>query len=110
VAELATFPLEDVAPAPAALASAAPAAPTPPSPEQTGVQVTRRPPRPGATGGTRMRIFHARLSEGAVAHLDQQINDWLDQNPEIEVKFANSTVGTWEGKHAEPNLILTLFY
>ena len=71
---------------------------------------SRRAPCADAAGATRMRIFHAKLSDGAVGHLDHQINDWLDQNPEIEIKFANTTVGVWEGKHAEPNLILTLFY
>lgn len=69
-----------------------------------------RPPRPDAKGASRVRIFHARLSDGAVAHLDDQINDWLDRHPEVEIKLANTTVGIWEGKHAEPNLILTVFY
>ncbi len=71
-----------------------------------------RPRRINTTGGgaTHMRIFHSRLSEGAVRHLDEQVNAWLASNPEVEIKFANSTVGVWEGKHAEPNLILTLFY
>ncbi|GMV98211.1 MAG: hypothetical protein HRF43_14020 [Phycisphaerae bacterium] len=70
----------------------------------------RLPPRPDAKGATRMRIFHSRLSEGAVGHLDMQINEWLERHPEIELKFAHTTVGTWEGKHAEPNLIITVFY
>lgn len=71
-----------------------------------------RPRRLNTTGGgaTHMRIFHSRLSEGAVRHLDEQVNAWLAANPDVEIKFANSTVGVWEGKHAEPNLILTLFY
>lgn len=104
--ELTTFPLEETAPATAAPAANAPA----PPPTPVVIPGKRRPPRPDAKGATRMRIFHAKLSDGAVAHLDQQINDWLDQNPEVEIKFANTTVGTWEGKHAEPNLIVTLFY
>ncbi|HOB75383.1 MAG TPA: hypothetical protein PKG54_12765 [Phycisphaerae bacterium] len=100
-----SVPLEEVA-----FDSSAPAIATSPPPVSTAATVSRRPPRPDASGATRMRIFHARLSNGAIAHLDQQVNDWLEQNPEIEIKFANSTVGIWEGKHAEPNLILTLFY
>ena len=28
----------------------------------------------------------------------------------IGIKFSNSTIGSFEGKHTEPNLILTLFY
>lgn len=101
---LETFTLED---APAG----APAMPPPaPAPVAAPLQVQRRPPRAGAQGATRMRIFHAKLSEGAVAHMDQQINDWLDHHPEIEIKFANTTVGVWEGKHPEPNLIISVYY
>ena len=70
----------------------------------------RRPLNATGQGATRLQTFHARLSEGAVGHLDQQINAWLDSHPEIEVKFATSTVGVWEGKHGGPCLILTVFY
>jgi hypothetical protein len=71
--------------------------------------IQQRPISPGP-GATRIRTFHCRLSEGAVTNLDQQVNAWLSRHPEIEIKFAKSVVGVWEGKHAEPNLILTLFY
>ena len=97
-------PLEEVSHGPS---SAPPTAATPPAPAQ---QFHRLPPRPDAKGASRIRIFHARMSDGAVGHLDQQVNEWLDRHPEIELKFATTTVGTWEGKHAEPNLILTVFY
>ena len=42
--------------------------------------------------------------------MNDQINDWLDGNDKISVKTATSTIGMFEGKHAEPNLILTIFY
>jgi hypothetical protein len=103
--EAAPLVLEDAEPAPTA-GPAASAEPTPVGRTHVGYH----PPRPGATGATRLRIFHARLSEGAVGHLEQQINAWLESHPEVEVKFAETTVGVWEGKHAEPNLIVTLFY
>ena len=45
-----------------------------------------------------------------IEHLDEQINEWLDENKEITLKFANSTIGMFEGKHTEPNLIFTFFY
>lgn len=105
--ELTSFPLEEAESVPETAKAPAITAPPPPL---AAAPTIHRPPRTGSSGATRMRIFHARLSDGAVSHLDQQINDWLDQNPEIEIKFSNSTVGTWEGKHPEPNLILTLFY
>jgi hypothetical protein len=63
-----------------------------------------------AISATRCRTFHAKLSEAALEFMNNQINEWLDKNEGITVKFANSTIGIFEGKHAEPNLILTLFY
>jgi len=63
-----------------------------------------------AIAATRCRTFHAKLSEGAMSFLNNQINEWIDGNPNITVKFATSAIGIFEGKHAEPNLILTLFY
>ncbi len=60
---------------------------------------------------SRCRIFHTRISEGALVYLNEQINEWCDQQEDIEIKFATSTVGAFEGKqHVEHHLILTLFY
>jgi hypothetical protein len=60
---------------------------------------------------TRCRTFHAKLSEGALSYMDEQFNEWCDKNPDIEVKFATQTVGTFEGKHStEQHIILTVFY
>jgi hypothetical protein len=59
---------------------------------------------------TRCRTFHAKLSDAAVAYMNTQINEWVDSDPEIEIKFAASTIGVFEGKHAEQNLIITVFY
>ena len=53
---------------------------------------------------------YAKLSDEAVRHMDQQINEWCERNPDVEIKFSTSTVGIWTGKHAEPNLIVTVFY
>jgi len=69
-----------------------------------------RPLEPDTTHATRCRMFHAKLSDGAIDYLNSQINEWLDQNKDISIKFSNSTIGPFEGKHTEPNLIMTLFY
>ncbi|MFQ5494869.1 MAG: hypothetical protein ACE5EX_05770 [Phycisphaerae bacterium] len=70
----------------------------------------KRALEPQGTGATRCRLFHCKLSEGAVEYVNNQINDWLDANEQITIKFATSTIGMFEGKHTEPNLIMTLFY
>jgi len=63
-----------------------------------------------AVGAVRCRIFHAKLSDGALTFMNNQINEWLDEFPDITIKFASSTIGILEGKHAEPHMMLTLFY
>ena len=63
------------------------------------------------TGATRMRTFHVRLSETAMIFLDDHVNEWLDSNPEIEIKFCNATIGVFEGKRGSENqLILNVWY
>ncbi len=61
-------------------------------------------------GAIRCRIFHAKLNDGALQYVQNQINDWIDQNPEVDVKHLNTNVGVVEGKSSEPHLIITLFY
>jgi len=61
-------------------------------------------------GALRIRIFHAKLNDGALKFMEDQINDWVDSNPDIEIKHATTQVGVVEGKSSEPHLIVTLFY
>lgn len=65
---------------------------------------------PKAPTAIRCRSFHSKLTDSALQFMDDQINGWLDTNDHIYVKFATSTIGLFEGKHAEPNLIVTMFY
>ena len=65
---------------------------------------------PRSTNATRCRTFHAKLSAAAIDFMNNQINEWLDGNPEIYIKNATSCIGPFEGKHTEQNLIITLFY
>lgn len=70
----------------------------------------RRPLRPDKVGATRCRVFHCKLSEGALEFMLNQINEWLDGNDQIVVKSMNSTIGPFEGKHTEQHLMVTVFY
>ena len=70
----------------------------------------RRRLDPRSPFGTRCRTFHAKLTDGAVSYMNQLINEWADGNPDVNIKFANSTIGIFEGKHADPHLIVTVFY
>jgi len=64
----------------------------------------------GPHGATRCRTFHCKLTDASFQHLNDQINEWVDQRDDIEIKFAVNTVGVVEGKHADPHLIVTIFY
>lgn len=72
--------------------------------------IYRRPLVAGGKVATRCRTFHARLNDGALNFMNRQINEWVDTNPDIAIKFAASTVGVFEGKKAEAALIVTVFY
>ncbi len=61
------------------------------------------------TGATRCRIFYAKIGPAPMEYMQKSINDWLDQE-ELEVKFVSQVVGVLEGKRAEPNLIVTIWY
>ncbi len=65
---------------------------------------------PRSPTATRCRTFHAKLNEGAVAFMNRQVNEWTDTSPDVTIKFATSTIGVFEGKKADPHLILTVFY
>jgi hypothetical protein len=70
----------------------------------------QRTPMKTGNGACRMRSFHGKLSDQGLEYLDNAINEWLDDHPEVEVKFVTSSVGVFEGKIREPALILNLWY
>ncbi|RME39201.1 MAG: hypothetical protein D6788_05935 [Planctomycetota bacterium] len=70
----------------------------------------KRPLNPNGHGATRCRTFHCRLSDGAIEYMMKQINEWLDANEDVVIKFVNTSIGLFEGKHTEQNLIMTVFY
>lgn len=69
----------------------------------------KRKPNVTGTGAIHCRTFHCKLTGDSLENLDRQINEWLDQHPEYEVKFVTSTVGEWTGKLKEPNMILQVW-
>lgn len=64
-----------------------------------------RTPNITGEGATHVRSFHSKLTDDALGYVDKQINAWLDDNPDIEVKFVTTTIGTFTGKVKEPHLI-----
>jgi hypothetical protein len=63
-----------------------------------------RTPNTTGHGAIHVKTFHCKLTEDAIAYMDQAVNEWLDAHPQYEVKFVSSTVGTLTGKLKEPAL------
>lgn len=61
-------------------------------------------------GAVHLRTFHGRLSDEGLQFMDDKINEWLEAHPEIEVKFATTTVGMYEGKIKDLALIVNIWY
>jgi hypothetical protein len=64
----------------------------------------------GSPNATRCKTFHCKLADGPMNFMNEQINDWVDGDEEIEIKFATATIGVVEGKHVDPHLIVTVYY
>ncbi|MBT4529663.1 MAG: hypothetical protein HOC27_00520 [Phycisphaerae bacterium] len=64
-----------------------------------------RTPNSTGTGAAHVRTFHSKLTDDALGYVDTQINAWLDDHPEFEVKLVTTTIGTFTGKVKEPHLI-----
>jgi hypothetical protein len=64
----------------------------------------------GGQGACRVRTFHGRLSDEGMAYMDDKVNEWLDEHPDIEVKFVNTAIGLYDGKIKEPALIMNVWY
>jgi len=72
-------------------------------------------PKPAATEVSADRItgvktFFAKLHAGAIAFLDDQITNWLKENPGITIKRTNTVTGDVQAKKTEPNIIITVWY
>lgn len=70
----------------------------------------KRSPNSTGTGAIHCKSFHCKLSEDALAFLDEQVNQWLDAHPQYEVKMVGTSVGDFAGKLGkEPHLIMQVW-
>ncbi|MGE3180604.1 MAG: hypothetical protein AB7N71_03170 [Phycisphaerae bacterium] len=70
----------------------------------------RRPLEIDSPTATRCRIFHCRITDPSMRNLEEQINEWIDSQENVRIKFSTSTVGNVDGKGNDPHLIVTLYY
>jgi len=59
---------------------------------------------------TGVKTFFTKLHAGAIDFLDEQISNWLKENPGITIKRTNTVTGEVAGKKTEPNIIITVWY
>jgi hypothetical protein len=69
----------------------------------------QRKPNVTGTGAIHVKSFHCKLTGDSLEYLDSQINEWLDEHPEYEVKMVTTSVGEWTGKLKEPALIVNVW-
>ncbi len=72
-------------------------------------------PRPATAGGVAGRItgcktFFTKLHPGAIDFLDEQITNWLKDNPAVVIRQTNIVTGEIQGKKTEPNILMTVWY
>lgn len=53
----------------------------------------KRPLHANGTGATHVRTFTGKLNAAGLDYMDRYINEWLDNHPSAEVKFATMSVG-----------------
>ena len=70
----------------------------------------KRQLRQGGTGATRVRTFHGKLSDQGLEYIDEAINVWLDEHPDIDVKFVTTNVGMFDGKFKDLALVVNVWY
>ena len=59
---------------------------------------------------TGIKTFFTKLHAGSLNFLDEQITNWLKNNPGITIKRINTVTGEVQGKKTEPNIIVTIWY
>lgn len=69
----------------------------------------KRKPVASGKGACHVRTFVTKLRLDAMDHMDEQINEWLDQNPDFDVKFVTTTIGKLVGKNTEDALFVNVW-
>ncbi len=60
-------------------------------------------------GASHVKTFIGKLTREAISYMDEQINTWLANNPEVEVKFVTVVQGDIIGRTREPSLLISVW-
>jgi hypothetical protein len=61
-------------------------------------------------GAMHVKTFHGILNDDGMERLDARVNDWVEAHPNVEIKFATTTIGIWDGKTKDQSLIINVWY
>jgi hypothetical protein len=90
------------------------AAPAAPSAAPRAPVLKPASPRPAAVPGgdriTTCKTFFTKLHPGALHFLEEQITNWLKDNPGVIIKRTDTVAGDITEKKAEPSLIILVWY
>ena len=59
---------------------------------------------------TGVKTFYTKLHPGAMEFLDEQVCNWLRDNPGVNAKWTNIVIGDVAAKKTEPNIIMSVWY
>lgn len=68
-----------------------------------------RTPNATGQGAIHVKTFVTKLRIEAIEYLDTQVNEWLDDHPEYEVKFVSTTIGKLVGKNTEDAIFMNVW-
>jgi hypothetical protein len=91
-------------------------APTTPSKIKFGADIGvkkhawKRQLKQSGAGACRVRTFHGKLSDQGLEYIDEAINVWLDDHPDVDIKFVTTSVGMFDGKFKDIALIVNVWY
>ena len=69
----------------------------------------KRTPNVTGQGAIHVKTFVTKLRLDAIEHMDDQINSWLDNHPEYEVKFVSTSIGELVSKRTEAALFVSVW-
>ena len=62
-----------------------------------------------SSGASHVRTFTAKTTKEGIAYMDEQINTWLAENPDVVVKFVTVVPGDIIGRTRDPSLFISVW-
>lgn len=70
----------------------------------------KRKPHTSGQGACRVKTFHGKCSDQGLEYLDDAINVFFDEHPDLEIKHITANVAMFDGKFKDFALIVNVWY